>query len=258
MKYIELKKENQVATILLNRPKQMNAINTDMLKKLDQVLDEINKDKTIRCVLIKSQVSKIFAAGADIEQLASFNKEEAYAFSKLGQEVLNKLANIRIPSIAQIEGAALGGGTELALACDIRIATEKAKFALPEATLGLIPGWGGTQRLLKTVGYSEAILIMTTGKRISSDEAYRIGLINLKTSTTDIARETEQIISAIRDSAPFGVEFAKYEALSSYRESLYQGLYTERDSFAKVFGTNDCSNGLKAFLEKTSYTYRRE
>ncbi|MGM0216638.1 enoyl-CoA hydratase/isomerase family protein [Enterococcus sp. AZ109] len=258
MNYIEFKKEKHVATILLNRPKQMNAINTDMLKKIDEALDEIHRDKTIRCVLIKSLVPKIFAAGADIEQLAVFSKEEAYAFSKLGQEVLNKLANLRVPSIAQVEGAALGGGTELALACDIRIATEKAKFALPETSLGLIPGWGGTQRLMKAVGYSEAILIMSTGKRISSDEAYRIGLINKQCSAEDIAEETEQIITAITNSAPFGVEFTKYVALSSGRESLYQGLQMEREFFAKTFVTRDCNNGLRAFLGKTSYTYRRE
>tara|TARA_Y100000588_G_scaffold393054_1_gene507366 strand:+ start:2228 stop:3013 length:786 start_codon:yes stop_codon:yes gene_type:complete len=247
---LDINEKERVAVLTFNRPEALNALNERTLKELDDALDILAKDTVSKVVIVTGSGEKSFVAGADIKEMQGLDKKQGIEFSVRGQNVLNKLERLGKPSIAAINGFALGGGSEVALACSIRIASENAKFGQPEINLGIIPGYGGTQRLPRIVGLGRAIEIMTTGEMISAQTAKEIGLVNavvpqdqLLEKSMDLARmiasKSAPVIKLILDSV--------YDGLSVDFQSA---LDIESDAIGSSFATKDAQEGIQAFIEK--------
>lgn len=256
MSTVTLEMTGNIATICFNRPEQLNAVNNESLTKLSQRLDEIKELTDITCVVLKSASPKAFVAGADISELQNMSTEEIYQFSKFGQQVMDKIQALPVPVICQIDGYTLGGGMEIALACDFRVATPRSYFGLPEITLGFIPGWGGTQRLARLIGYSRAFWLVTSGQRISGSQALELGIINELVEPEDLDQQVQSMVEKLSKSAPLAVKEAKRVMTEGLKTSLDEGVRLERDSFTGLFNTEDCTAGVAAFLRKEKIQFK--
>jgi enoyl-CoA hydratase/carnithine racemase len=243
-------KKGAIAYVTVNRPKVLNALNTPTWADLRAAFEDARDDTSIRGVILTGAGNKAFIAGADISELAHVAAFEAERSSRFGQEVLDLIENLGKPVIAAINGFALGGGCETAMACTIRIAVETAKFGQPEVTLGLVPGGGGTQRLPRLVGKGRALQLILSGEIINAQEAYRIGLVNEIIPAADLIARAEGILKKIASNAPIAVRFALEAANKGMDTSQGEGLLLEASYFGLCAATEDKKEGTTAFLEK--------
>jgi len=249
LKNIIYEKKGYIAAITINRPDVLNALNTETLKELEYTIDNVKEDKDIRALIITGE-GKAFVAGGDISEMSEFSPDDAYKFSQLGNNVFMQIQNLPVPVLAAVNGYALGGGCELAMACDIRWASDKAKFGQPEVGLGLIPGFGGTQRLARIVGISRAKEIIFTGKMIDAKEAYEIGLVSKILPNDELLNGVNKLAEEIASKSPFAVQLAKRTVNTGINLSLENALRLEEEAFGMSFSSPQAKEGTKAFLEK--------
>lgn len=242
--------ENGIATITFNRPKALNALNGALLDEFSHTLDEIAANEDIRVLVLTGAGEKSFVAGADITELATFGPLQAKVFAKKGQAIISRLQELSIPVIAAVNGFALGGGSEMALACDFVYASENANFGLPEITLGIIPGFGGTQRLPRLVGANRAKEMIFTGKMIPAAEAAAIGMVNRVCPAANLMEEVMKTAKAIAAKGRVSLRAAKQAVNSGLGTDLATGLNIECDAFALCMASQDAKEGTSAFLEK--------
>src|SRR6516165_8761565 len=242
-------KRSGIAYVTVNRPKVLNALNTPTWKDLRTAFEDARDDAALRGVILTGAGNKAFIAGADISELAHVAAFEAEQSSRFGQEVLDLIENLGKPVVAAINGFALGGGCETAMACTIRIAVDGAKFGQPEVTLGLVPGGGGTQRLPRLVGKGRALQLILSGEMISAQEAYRIGLVN-EIVPADLITHAEAILKKIASNAPIAVKLALEATNKGMETSQGEGLLLEASYFGLCAATEDKKEGTCAFLEK--------
>jgi enoyl-CoA hydratase/carnithine racemase len=249
-------KKGAIAYVTVNRPKVLNALNTPTWKDLRTAFEDARDDTAVRGVILTGAGNKAFIAGADISELAHVAAFEAEQSSRFGQEVLDLIENLGKPVIAAVNGFALGGGCETAMACTIRIAVETAKFGQPEVTLGLVPGGGGTQRLPRLVGKGCALQLILSAEMISAQEAYRIGLVNEIVAAADLITRAEAILTKIASNAPIAVKFALEAVNKGMDTSQGEGLLLEASYFGLCAATEDKKEGTTAFLEKRAPQFR--
>lgn len=240
---------NGILTITINRPDKLNALNRDVFTDLDKAADEIQNNSAIQSAIITGAGTKAFVAGADIAEFSGLNKAEAIALAKRGQDIFFKIENSSKPIIAAVNGFALGGGCELAMACHFRIAGNNAKFGQPEVSLGLIPGYGGTQRLTRLIGKGRAIELLISGNMIDADTALQYGLVNYVVSSDELLNKAISVLTAINTKAPLAVA-ACIQAANAANDESKNGYAIEIDSFGECFDTADRIEGTAAFLEK--------
>lgn len=255
--------DNGILIITINRPDKLNALNKDVFNDLDKALDEVYSNKDIKTVIITGAGSKAFVAGADITEFSSLNKEQAMALSKRGHDVFNKIENSKKPIIAAVNGFALGGGCELAMACHFRTCSENAKFGQPEVNLGLIPGYGGTQRLTQLIGKGKSMELQMTAQIIDANEAFRMGLVNHVTPADRLIERTKEILQTIQSKAPVAVgKIIECVNVAVVSDSAYTngktGYEKEIESFGDCFDTADMLEGTSAFLEKRKPIFKGE
>jgi enoyl-CoA hydratase/carnithine racemase len=243
-------KKGSIAYVTVNRPKVLNALDTPTWKDMRIAFGDAQNDVTVRGVILTGAGDKAFIAGADISELAHGSAVDAERSSRFGQGVLDLIENLGKPVIAAVNGFALGGGCETAMACTIRIAVDTAKFGQPELALGLIPGGGGTQRLPRLVGKGRALQLILSGEMISAQEAYRIGLVNEIVSAAGLITRAEAILQKIASNAPIAVRFALEAANKGAETSQSEGLLLEASYFGLCAATEDKKEGTSAFLEK--------
>jgi enoyl-CoA hydratase/carnithine racemase len=243
-------KKGAIAYVTLNRPKVLNALNQQTWKELRTVFDDARDDPEIRGVILTGAGDKAFIAGADIGELAHVTAVEAEQSSRYGQAVLDLIENLGKPVIAAVNGYALGGGCETAMACTIRVAAERAKFGQPEVTLGLIPGGGGTQRLPRLVGRGRALQLILSGGMIDAQEAHRIGLVNEVVPAGALLARAEAILKQIFANAPIAVKFSLEAVNRGLETNQAEGLSLEASLFGLCAGTGDKAEGTSAFLAK--------
>src|SRR5689334_7564601 len=243
-------KKNSIAYVTVNRPKVLNALNMATMEELRAAFHDIKNDASVRVVILAGSGEKAFIAGADISELAKHDAVSGKEYTHRGQSVLNLIENLGKPVIACINGFALGGGCEIAMACTMRLAGDNAKLGQPEVKLGIIPGYGGTQRLPRLVGKGIAMQLLLTGEMIPAKEAHRIGLVNEVTAPSDLIPRGEEIAQKIIANAPLAVQYTM-EALNKGIETpLSEGLYIEAALFGLASATEDKKEGTAAFLEK--------
>ena len=247
---IDLDRADGVATLTLNRPEALNAFNSEQLRLLEQMLTEVAADPAIRAVVLTGAGERAFAAGADIREMAALSPEGGLAFGRLGHAVTRAVEALSQPVVAAVNGFALGGGCELAIACDIRIASENAVFAQPEVSLGIPPGWGGSQRLPRLVGPGMAAEMILTGRRVAAAEALRIGLVNRVVPLPDLMPAAAELAATIAANGPVAVRAAKRLMALAFDGDPVVGLETECAVFGSVFGTPEQREGMGAFVEK--------
>jgi enoyl-CoA hydratase len=243
-------KKGDIAYVTVNRPKVLNALNRPTWTDLRAAFEDARDDAAVRGVIITGAGDKAFIAGADIGQLAQATAIEAQQSSRFGQDVLDLIENLGKPVIAAINGFALGGGCETAIACTIRIAVEHAKFGQPEVKLGLLPGGGGTQRLPRLIGKGRALQLILSGEMIGAQEAYRIGLVNEIVPAADLITRAEAILKEIAANAPIAVKLSLDAVNKGLDTSQHEGLALEASYFGLCAGTEDKKEGTSAFLEK--------
>lgn len=243
-------KKNGIAYVTLNRPKVLNALNTPTWVDLKTAFEDAKADGTVHGVILTGAGDKAFIAGADISELAHVDAYDAQESSRFGQDVLSLIENLGKPVIAAINGFALGGGCETAMACTIRLAAEHARFGQPEVKLGLLPGGGGTQRLPRLVGKGRALQLILTGETISAQEAYRIGLVNEIVTAANLIARAEAILKQISANAPIAVKFSLEAANRGMDTSQVEGFALEASYFGICAATEDKKEGTSAFLEK--------
>ena len=256
MENISVNKKDQILEITINRPQQLNALNKATIAELSAVIRNAGKDADIGVVLITGAGDKSFVAGADINEFAHFDEHQGEDLSAEGHDLLfNDIENLQKPVIAAINGFALGGGLELAMAAHIRIAVTTAKLGLPETSLGLIPGYGGTQRLPQLVGKGKAMELILTGAMITAQEALQIGLVNHVVEPADLMHKANEIAQKILTNSPSALTAAIRTILANYQDGV-NGYHIEIDQFGKCFKTNDFKEGTTAFLEKRKPNFR--
>jgi enoyl-CoA hydratase/carnithine racemase len=249
-------KKDAIAYVTVNRPKVLNALNHQTWADLRTAFEEARDDGQVRGVILTGAGEKAFIAGADIGELAHLSAVEAERSSSFGQAVLNLVENLGKPVVAAVNGFALGGGCETALACTIRIAAENAKFGQPEVKLGLLPGGGGTQRLPRLVGKGRALQLILTGETISATEAYRIGLVNEVVPAGDLMSRAEAILKQIFINAPIAVQYSLEAVNKGLETSQAEGLLLEASYFGLCAATEDKKEGTSAFLEKRAAQFQ--
>lgn len=249
---IKVEKKNEIGFIKLNRPQFMNIIDSTLLKEIGNSLSALENDGQIRVIVITGK--KHFSAGADIRELKEKDPEKAKTFSRLGHGICNQIEHMEKPVIAAVGGYALGAGCEIALACDMRIAGGGAKFGQPEINLGLLPGFGATQRLPRLIGLGKAKEMIFTGRIIDAEEAVSMGLANKVVKDGELIAKTEEIAAAIAQKSPVAVKKAK--ALISENKEMEKGLEMEIVSFSECFATQDHLEGINAFLEKRTPKFK--
>ncbi|MBW1924423.1 MAG: enoyl-CoA hydratase/isomerase family protein [Deltaproteobacteria bacterium] len=250
------KKEGAVGIVTLNRPERLNALSDELLLELGQVLEEIDEDEAVDALIITGQ-EKFFGAGADIKEIVNIHTPvEANRFAKKVRRVFNKLAELRQPTIAAVSGLALGGGCELALACDVRIAAENASFGLPEIKLGVLPGGGGTQRLPRLVGAGRAKEMLFSGDPIDAQEAYRIGLVNKVVPLGSLMEEAKKMAATFVKRPGYAIKTIKCLVNEGLNMDLKSALAHEARNFEILFSTEDQKEGMKAFLEKRKASFK--
>jgi len=247
--------DNNVLTITINRPDKLNALNNDVFTDLNNVLDEIENNGEIRSAIITGAGPKSFVAGADISEFGGFNKEEAIALSKRGQIIFFRIENCKKPIIAAVNGFALGGGCELSMSCHFRIASENAKFGQPEVNLGLIPGYGGTQRLVQLIGKGRAIELLISANMIDANTALQYGLVNYVVKQEELLLKARSILETINSKAPLAIASCIKAANAVYDETI-NGFDLEVNEFGNCFDTEDMKEGTSAFLEKRKANFK--
>lgn len=247
--FLKIEQRGAVCICTISAPKTLNALNSTILGELDAFLDTIDTQVT-RCLIITGEGEKSFVAGADISEMAHLNEEEGFAFGKRGADVFRRIETLPIPAIAAVNGFALGGGCELAMACDIRLCSDNARFGQPEVGLGIIPGFSGTWRLARTVGIGMAKQLIFSGKPIRADEALRIGLVNAVYRQSDLMNEAIALADSIAANAPLAVAAAKECINEEYDLPADEAIRYENELFGECFATADQKNGMKAFLNK--------
>ena len=243
-----IENEGPTRTIIFNRPKVLNALNHQLFVELNQAFDEIEKSPDVKGVIITGAGEKAFAAGADIAELQQADSDKAADVSLFGQELFKRIEYCSKPVIAAVNGFALGGGCELAMACHIRIAAESAKFGLPEVKLGLLPGYGGTQRLARYIGVSRAIEYMITGNMMEASQALQYGLVNYVTTAEDLLPRCHALLNTTYKRSPLAIRFILDAVTANYDER--DGYWVERMNFGKALVSEDGQEGTQAFLEK--------
>lgn len=249
-KNIVVEKEDAIATVTISRPKALNALNKETLLEMLSCFQEIGKDEAVRAVIITGAGEKAFVAGADIAFMQSLDSLEGKVFGKLGHEVMRTIENLPQPVIAAINGFALGGGCELSLACDIRLASDNAKFGQPEVNLGVIPGFGGTQRLTRLIGKGLASELIFSGNMIDAEEACRIGLINRIFPQDKLMAECRALALKIASRGPVAVRLSKEAVNNGMEMDLNRACAYEADLFALCFASEEQKEGMAAFLAK--------
>ncbi len=247
---ILLEKKNSIAYVTINRPTKLNALNMATMEELRTAFTDIRDDVSIRVAIITGSGEKAFIAGADIGELAKHNAVSAKEYTHRGQSVLDLIENLGKPVIACINGYAFGGGCELAMACTMRLASDNAKLGQPEVKLGIMPGYGGTQRLPRLVGKGIAMQMNLAGEPITAQEAHRIGLVNEVTAQADLIPRAEAIATKIIANAPLAVQYAMEAVNKGMEMTLAEGLYLEAVLFGVCCATEDKNEGTTAFLEK--------
>ena len=250
--------ENRVATITINQPDSLNALTAEILTEIGEAIDVVEADESIRVLVITGSGEKSFVAGANIKGFVEMDIDQGTEFSKLGNDVFYKLSTLRQPTIAAVNGYALGGGTELAIACDIRIASENAVFGQPEVGLGIPPGFGGTQRLPRLINPAIAKELIFTGRNVRADEAKEIGLVNKVVPQADLMDEVLSLANQITKQAPFAVEKSKQLINEGLDMPITDGIQMESEGFGSLFGTEDQKIGAKAFINKEKPTFKRQ
>lgn len=245
-----LDKDGPLATITFNNPKALNALTVDTFHGLDALLGKLEQDTDVRVVILTGAGEKAFIAGGDIGHLGTLDVDGAREFALLAQAVIDKLESFPKPVIAAINGYALGGGCELAMGCDLRIAADSAKFGQPEVKLGIIPGFAGTQRLARLVGKGKAKELVFTGEMIDADEACRIGLVNRVVAKDQLLDEARALAMKMCDKSASAIKLAKEAIDNGLEMDFARAARYEADLFALCFATEDCKEGVSAFLEK--------
>ncbi len=247
---IKLEREKNVLWIILNRPHRLNAFNDVLMEELADVLNTAENDQSIRCVVITGEGDRAFSAGADVTMFPKATPVKAEEFSRKGQKVFSKIEELPKPVIASINGFALGGGLELALACDFRIAAEHAELGSPEINLGLIPGWGGTQRLVRIVGLAKAKEMVMLGIRLKADEALKIGLVHKVVHYDKLREETSALAQKLSEGPPIAMKYAKHALNFGTQVPLEAGLRLEASLMGLTFSTEDLKEGVEAFMSR--------
>ena len=247
MNTIQLER-GETAIITLTRPQALNALNAELLGELARALEEVRNSKDARCLIITGAGEKSFAAGADVGAMEAMDSREAMELAQKGCRVMDAVAELEIPVIAAINGYALGGGLELALSCDIRVASDNAVIGLPEVTLGIMPGWGGTRRLSQAVGYANAAWMVFSGAKVGAEEAVRMGLVNACVPQAELMNTVRRMATNICACAPLGVSAAK-KAMREYA-GMKQSGELENKLFALLFETQDQKTGMHHFNQK--------
>jgi len=250
------KTEDNLGWIIVNRPDKLNALNAETIKELQEAFISFREDPEVRAVLLTGSGEKAFVAGADITELARLDQSAGKDYVLKGQELTKIIENFPKPVIAAVNGYALGGGTEIALACHIRIASENAKMGQPEVKLGLIPGYGGTQRLARLVGKGQAMELILSGKIIEAAEAQRIGLVNRIVPQSDLWPTCEALAKEIITNAPLAQEYAIVAINKGLDKTLEDGLLLEADLFGQACATEDSKEGTQAFIEKRRASFQ--
>lgn len=255
---VSVEEQNNIATITINRPSKLNALNIETIEELHHALKEAHKDKNIKVIIITGSGEKAFVAGADISEFADFDEDEGKNLAANGQELLfDFIENLPTPVIAAINGFALGGGLELAMACHFRVASDNAKMGLPEVSLGVIPGYGGTQRLPQLIGKGRAMELILTAGMIDANQALAYGLINHVTTQEELLPFCEKIASKITRNSPVAIS-AAIKAINANYEDGINGYEVEIEEFGNCFGTDDFAEGTSAFLEKRKADFTGE
>ena len=249
MGFVKYEQDGFVGVITINRPEALNALNTEVIQDLDAVLDSIDLGTT-RVLVVTGAGEKSFVAGADIAAMSTMTVQEAREFSKAGNDVFRKLETLPIPSIAAVNGFALGGGNELAMSCDIRYCSENALFGQPEVGLGITPGFGGTQRLARLVGPGMAKQMIYTARNIKADEAYRIGLVNAVYPQEELMPAAKKMAAGIAKNAPIAVRHCKQAINEGLEKRMDEAIVVEEKLFGGCFESYDQKEGMAAFLEK--------
>jgi len=249
MSLIEISKKDHVATLTLNRPEALNALNSELLATLSTTITEMEQDDDVY-VIILTGAGRSFVAGADISEMRDYNAVEGKAFGALGNNVFYRLENMTKPVIAAVNGFALGGGCELAMSCDIRLASEKAKFGQPEVGLGIIPGFGGTQRLPRLIGMSSAMELFFTNRVIGADEAKSLGLVTAVYPAEELLAKAEELAATIAAQPQVSIRQAKQSVRRGMQTDMTTGIAFEAEAFGLCFATEDQKDSMTAFLEK--------
>lgn len=249
MPYVLVEKKDAVAVVTVNRPEALNALNSEVLGALDEAVDDVLNDDSVR-VIVFTGAGRAFVAGADIGEMADLDMEEGRAFGRRGQILFRKIERAEKPTIAAVNGFALGGGCELAMACDMRIASEYAVFGQPEVGLGITPGFSGTQRLAAVVGKAKAAEIILSASNIDAAAAEKIGLTNRTVPAEKLMEETMALASKIASNAPLAVKWANSAIKRGLETDIETGILIEADLFGMCFATQDQKEGMKAFLER--------
>ena len=248
--------ENGIGQITINRPSKLNALNVATIKELHDALEALDTNSEIRVIIITGEGEKAFVAGADIAEFANFSIEEGAQLAQQGQELLfNFVERLSTPVIAAVNGFALGGGLELAMACHFRVASENAKMGLPEVSLGVIPGYGGTQRLPQLIGKGRAMEMIMTAGMVSAEDAYRAGLVNHVVPQAELLDFTKSIAKRIMKNSPVAIAKAIKAINANFKDGV-DGFETEIRNFGKCFGTEDFKEGTTAFLEKRKADFK--
>jgi enoyl-CoA hydratase len=249
---------DNLAILKINRPKALNALNKRTLTELEVAIDDLNTKKEIKVVIVTGEGNKAFVAGADISEMKAMNVKEAKEFSLLGHQVFNKIEDSSKIFIAAVNGYSLGGGCELALACDLRIAAENAKFGQPEINLGIIPGFGGTQRLTKIIGKPKALELILTAKNIDAKKAAELKLVNQVVETDKLISEAKSLAKKIAGKSSPIISLAKEAVNFALEHPVAEGSKYEANLFSNCFSTADQKEGMKAFLEKRKADFKNK
>ncbi|MBS7643272.1 enoyl-CoA hydratase/isomerase family protein [Candidatus Bathyarchaeota archaeon] len=249
-KNIILEKSEGIATLRINRPKDLNILTIETLLEIKAAVEHLRNDSGLRALIITGSGDRVFSAGADIKEMSKMNAIEAREYSVLGHEIFASIANLEVPVIAAINGHAIGGACELALACDIRVASESAKIGMPETGIGITPGWGGMQRLSRLVGLGKAKELVFTGELIEAKEAERIGLVNKVVPPDKVEDAAREIATKIACKAPIAIKLAKDAINRGAEMDLEKALDYDSEVFGISCSTEDQKEGMKAFLEK--------
>ena len=253
---ILFEREGRLAVLKVNRPKSLNALNPQTLEEIAACVSEVRVAPAVRCLIVTGEGERAFVAGADIAAMASMTAAQGRAFSRQGQEVLRSLEELVIPVIAAVNGFALGGGLELALACDLIIASDKARFGQPEINLGIIPGFGGTQRLARRVGLARAREMIYGGETIDAEQALRYGLVSRVVPGNQLMAKATEVAQALASKAPIAIQQAKAAINAGADMDLDNGCRYEAEAFSLTFATEDGAEGMSAFLEKREARFK--
>lgn len=257
-KTLNVQKENAVWTLTIQRPESLNALSLGVIEELTHFLETLKKESfaNLKALIITGSGEKAFVAGADIKEITDLKESTGLNFSEKGQAAFRALENLPVPVIAAVNGFALGGGLELALSCDFIVASENARFGLPEVTLGLIPGFGGTVRLSRVVGLAKAKEMIFTGDMVKADEALRMGLVNKVVPQTELTATVQKIAQTIASRAPKAIANAKESMMRSFDQDIDTAMKTEAISFSVLCETSDMKEGTQAFIEKRKAQFK--